>query len=729
MIGLGVGAVLIFLIAMSFVKMSPRKAVPKTKTLAAVASKAAGVAPAAPGEGPEGAWREALRRAGTVFRSPADEVILQGLAANDADRRLGALRSLLLRLSSHIESDAERDALANLLATGHAAEPLEAFASLIREQLGNLMSDPLGSEVRGAGPFDRAYWALDVALRALRQAGQEESRVNGLIALFTGLLGEEGRAAAEVAGGSAGEADAAAALVRERVGTRYYRSLIDRAPTQASLSGFAESHEVLRRHVAKDLPEEVRARLDADFLAVALESSGSEWRSYLGQIADCLDLGDPRSVEPILDLYRSTANTALRDQLDFELRHRLGGGANLDSPEAVIEAFRKRGKPARGRREQFREKAEAALAASVGTSDGPGKLLRQIVALAEASSLACALDQGEAGTSEFDAIFKGPKVEAKPGPNAAPAPALAIPGIGVLNRPATFGAAVPPDTEEMIRLLARGRPFERMSAWQSLARSGLPDDLPPEQARIIAEYVVWGGKSGQEGAITSPGVNPLTRPRSVRLALADLLGELQPLPRHFHLISVPIAERFLASILGHPVTLSPSNWRSQAQQLLLASVLDDMEPDIDASAARYRELYQAQGRLLGLGEADSLLTARPSQMIEVVTSHLASRLDPQRTTLAEPERVILARVPHEIVAADYLAGDELQRAVLMQQAWLKTLAVYVASKQPAFAVQAREIIEGSEIGADGSRDVLVQLRSGEQRALQLWRLLRGDESQ
>lgn len=729
-IGSGVMAVMVFLLAMSFVEMSAR-APASPPALPAAGGNPASEGPkgptSPPAEGPQAAWNSALEGARDVFRYPADEAILDGLASSDEALRLGALRSLMLRLDGHLRTDAERESLARLLAASLAAEPSDEFAAVVREAIHRALTEPLDPESRGAAAIDRAYWALATALLALRQPGLGRSRVDELVATLADLLGDEATLAAGVAAESEGEADASASRLRERVGTVYYRALIDRAPVLASSPGFAEGREALARHLGSDLTPEARARLDAEFLTAALGSAGSGWRNYLGLIAACLDSGDPRAVEAIIDLYRSTANTELRDQLDFELRHRLGGGVNLEDEEAVAEAFRKRGKPARGRREQFREKADAALAAARegGASAGPGRVLEQVVALATASSLGCALASGDAGSDEFDALLKGPEADpsdASAGSNS-PLPATGGPPFARGRRRATFGRAGPRDHDELIRTVARGQPFERMTAWRMLGQAGLPDELPDDQAAVIARYILWGGKSAQEGSITTSGLHALTRPRAVRLALADLLGEVTPLPRRFDLIGPPIAERFLGIILGRDVKLGTLSWREEARRLLVADVLRELEPDLDAAVARFRALYLAQGRLLGLGEGDDLLTARPSQMIEVVANHLAGRLEARRASLGEAEKAALDRVPHEVAAADYLAEDELQRAVLMQRAWLRVLAVHVAAERPARADSARRIAEGDDPGEAGSQDVLEQLRSGEVQALRLWMLL------
>jgi hypothetical protein len=760
-------ALLMALLGIDFVRRnglprwnSPGPSVPATPPAAASASKPAG--PAEPD-----AVGLALADARAVLDAPADAAILDKLGSADEAERLGALRSLEIRLPSRLREDARRDRLARLLAALYARDPADALAGEVRSLVDGRLGAVADAEAESPEVFGQAFWALDLALEALRVPGIDPDRARPLAAAVLQAVGADpGEAEALVAtlAGEARAADARAAALRAQLATFAYRALTDRAATQGGFGNLAAWRDALAGPASAALPPDRRVRLDAEFLAVAIESPGADFRNYLGLLRDVLNANEPEAVGRVLDLYRRTGNVALRDAIEAELRQRLGPDAP-DEPDALADAYRKDLKPAGGRAEQFRQAAEAALAMQARASGGPGETLVQALNLARASALGCALATGDAGSARFDELMKAPiddKAGAAAGPslntnasaNADPnagrianrgVPAMqAMPPVGFPTfggrgrgmpafqaagqappgrRGPTFGGGIPtPDA--LIRQIAGGTPFDRMNAWRLIGQVGLPDDLPPHEARALARYVLWGGKPPDEFGITMSGLTAVVEPRAVRVAMADYLGEVVPLPRRFDLLDPPMLARVVETITGRPPRLSKLHYRDDARRMLVADVLQDLEPDLDALAGRYRELYRAQGLLLGMSDGDALLTARPSQMIEVVTNHLIGRLESNRAGLSESDRARLALLPHEVVAADYASGgDELARAVLVQRVWLKALALEVASRQPALADQAWAL--ASEVAPEEAeaREVLAQLRAGEARALRLWMLL------
>ncbi len=457
----------------------------------------------------------------------------------------------------------------------------------------------------------------------------------------------------------------------------------------------------------------------ADLLGTALEASGGAWDLYLDAVRQVLDQGASKDVEKLLNVYLNSQNQALQQGLEEELRNRLDDSSGLVSPGEVAEAFRLKSRTGGSRRAVFEERAKASLARAK-TSKGPTETMRQVVDLTLASTLACALEQGEAGYPEFDSLVKGPpKVD--PPTNGALPVAPAPPPVATFFR----GPAMRPagSLDQAIAGLGSRSPWERVSACEALARQFIPDNLPDHQAFAIARYVLWGGKSRQEDATASTSLVPLTKPISVRMAMADIMGDIRPLSRKFRMVDASAAERMLISITGQPVNLNASDWKDQARRILLFLVLTDLDPGLETAAEQYRLLYQTQGRLLGMPDSDSLLTARPSQMVEVVTNHLVSRLSKSRDTLAQPDRERLNQVSRDLTTADYLAPDEPQRLVLVQRAWLRALSVLVASRRPESASDARALADDLTAEEVHGDDVLEQLRAGEQRAVRLWKLL------
>ena len=334
------------------------------------------------------------------------------------------------------------------------------------------------------------------------------------------------------------------------------------------------------------------------------------------------------------------------------LRDRLGPSAPDDEAE-LARRFLSEARPVGSRLEVFREEARDALAATP-TSD-PIRTLQQVLALARASTLGCAL-VSEDGTARFDAIGRtAPTAVANSASNVnetAPRP----------RRP-TFGM-ISSSVDDLIREIEHGTSGSRLRAWQQLGQEPLPDDLDANRARVLARYLLWGNKDVEEQARATVGLREITRPISVRLALADALGSGAFLPPRFDLISPDRLREVLGLILGRPIELRKFHHREDGRRLLIEDVLAEQGADPDELAGRYRDLYLAQAKLLGLGEGETLLTSKPSQILEALVNHVLPTLRADLPNLEAPERAALDRLPHEVIAADYLVGDELSRTVL-----------------------------------------------------------------
>jgi hypothetical protein len=667
----------------------------------------------APGRSALAAAFDAARKA---LDSPKDEAIFNGLSDASGDERLEALKSLEIRLPSRLSDEPRRVALSGLLSAIYALDPSDAVAGeirgLVRDRL-RAISDP---DAASPEVIDQAFWALELGLAGLRAPKLDPARASSM----AGVVGGADEAESLVKSMTGESADATADRVRARFAGYAYRALTDRAATEGGFGDLAAWRDVLARNASKILPEEDRARLDAEFFVVAVEAPAADFRTYRGLLRELLDSNQVEAVDRVLRLYHQTSNVAIQDMIASELKSRVGAQAP-SNPDELAEAFRKNLKPAGGRAERFRAVADEALASLKEPPGGPGASMTQVVDLARASALGCALAVGDAGLTEFDALIKA-RDESGSGASQNPGIGQAIPPAAPARR-ATFGGGVPA-VEEVVRQIARGTPFERMNAWRMIGQMGLPEDLPEHEVQVLAQYVLWGGKSQPEKAITTTGLTAVVEPFAVRLAMADMLVEAIPLPRGFDLVDPPILQRIVETITGRQVHFTRQRYREEARGLLIEDLLDERGPDLDELGETYRNLYKAQGMMLGMSEGDALLTAKPSQMIEAVANHLVSRLDGRKSSLAEADRARLALLPHEVAAADYLAdGDELQRAVLMQRVWLKAVALEVALRQPALADQAREIAERVSDEEAKGQDVLAQLRAGEERGLRLWRLL------
>jgi hypothetical protein len=114
---------------------------------------------------------------------------------------------------------------------------------------------------------------------------------------------------------------------------------------------------------------------------------------------------------------------------------------------------------------------------------------------------------------------------------------------------------------------------------------------------------------------------------------------------------------------------------------------------------------------------------KPSQVLQQMILHTSDHL--QKKSLSEAQKIFLRRAADQETAADYLSKNDLQRMVLVQQVWLRTLAILVADERPSCAAKAASIVEGLERDCSRETNVVEQLWLGERSIMQMW-LLRLD---
>ncbi len=743
-IGFAAGTLLTFFLAVSYFRLGPGVSNrPQARSTPSPATPNAPAEPKVANASASAAWTAAVAEARRAFPNESDQVLFESLVSPSESERVGALRSLLLRLTRYLDRPDHREVVGRLLASGLAAESSASAVRQIRDELLSALSAPLAAGTLGAEPLDRGFWALDVALNALADPSLDAPRAADLaedlkpILLAGGLPDDAATALRQAIDGlHANPSNAAdvSSRCRAQLCERYYRALIDRVAVHVRSPALLEAHQTIAAQAEQLLPADRREPLETDFLAVALESAGPAWKRYQPLLDNMLRSGTRDHVRKILDLYLKTSNADLRDHLDALLRSLVPGGTDISDPAQLAEAFRTRVRPTGSRWDLFRTRAEQALANAGDGSGPPDEVLKSLVELATTSALGCALAQGGSGDSTFDELLKGPPSPPR-GPDSRQAPvlppALANAPPAMPNNPFLMpfgqGGAVglPNNVEDLIRQLAIDDELQRLAAIQAILRAGLPDDLARDLGTTLAEYLLWAGKSNAESNTVNSGLTVLTQPRSVRLAMADLLGQVTPAPgRSYRLIDRAEFEPILTAITGQKSSprIGMFSWREDARRALLNSVLLDLEGNLDDRAQTYRELYKWQGRLLGMPDSETLLTPQPSQMLEVVINHFGGRLNSDRARLSEADRARLERLPYEITAVDYLASDDLERTALLQRVWLRLLAIHVASAVPGRAADARAIVDEASIGASRPTSVLGQLLAGEKQAVTLWLL-------
>ncbi len=182
-ISAAVFAVLGFFLLMSFYRpriVPPSNSSPGSKPLTTSSPAPAGVTPPAPNEEPEAAREPALTLARRVFTTPADEAILDGLSSNKEAERIGAMRSLLLRLDLHRETAEQSQALERLVSSALATDPSSSLVTMTLQGLHDRLNLFDANRSLSAGSIDSGFWTLDTLLEALVEPGLDQRRAEML---------------------------------------------------------------------------------------------------------------------------------------------------------------------------------------------------------------------------------------------------------------------------------------------------------------------------------------------------------------------------------------------------------------------------------------------------------------------------------------------------------------------------------------------------------------------
>ena len=133
-----------------------------------------------------------------------------------------------------------------------------------------------------------------------------------------------------------------------------------------------------------------------------------------------------------------------------------------------------------------------------------------------------------------------------------------------------------------------------------------------------------------------------------------------------------------------------------------------------------RELYVAQAQVLRVPAESYTSPPSPSTVLQALTTHVASLVDAAK--VSPPEKMLLASLPNQLAAIDFLADDDLQRTALLQQLWLRVLGMWLSQQIPAKTLAIRGILDETQSRAASEKRVWEQMRNLEQGLLRLWML-------
>ena len=375
-------------------------------------------------------------------------------------------------------------------------------------------------------------------------------------------------------------------------------------------------------------------------------------------------------------------------------------------------------------RERARAMARNLVFRAPPAADEPAAVLRDTISLAHASSAICALvGPPKPNETRFDEIVRAvpdltpPKKSAPPMPMAPPTPPQAPQIVGPFLRngrlvPPTFGPAVPQELSKQIRLLSSGGPAERLAVLQAIVQNTPdPTNLDAEAAAAIAKYALKPSLSKDEVGQVHLAIQPLAGSVPLLVAIADELQQVG---------GTPLRLEALLGVLMDPAPSIPATRpAAAARRAILVHVTGgDLEAIASLAAARYRQLVQDQGQLLGMPAADFFLRTEPAAGLEGVIVYLSRQIVPDKLSAAD--RRFLEQLPHQAAVLIYLGYSDLQKTVLLQRTWFRTLRLYLTHRKPPAAAALDKLAEEYTQADKGATDTLARLRVGEVMALKAW---------
>jgi len=648
-----------------------------------------------------------------VATSHADlRAILEQACGADASGRGEAYARLVSHCLQAVEPDEDSGDLAALLAAWYAGEPAASAARRIPEQLlgpliaadHRLPDEPVGARA--------AFWSARTAARIWKAPDLPPQRAQELSTLLATALDEPCDPTLELA---PLENQCVAALAR-----RYFAELprIAREDADAAL----RVYRVLVAETANRVDRATLDQLDVDYLAAVLPALGPQWQDYRDVLRRMSFSRDTAVIQKLLEIWQQATEAPLREHLADAFRQRLELGAESMTDAELAETVRmsleiKTKETFDERWQRVADQADAALRAPREISDEQARL-QQIVQQTYLATLACALAQGEQAAASFqDLEAQGPERHSL---EHDPDPAEPVrPFVGPY--PLSAGLVVKQHIDSLVDARQAEQRLGLLRLVANVADTLADVDLASGQK--LAAYLLAPKETDEQQQLLA-SASKLTRWNAVRLGMADHLAESGDLD--------PQATAVLRSALGPSVSVATESDRQQARRQLLVMVAADLQHAVTTEDGQLStigrhgraigDLYRVQAQLLQV-PADQFETAPwTSAVLAAMITHLAAQLD--RTQLSAVEQERLAALPHELLAAEFVAANDVQYTVMLERIWLRVLASHVAGRVPVAADTSQAIVQET-LAVEATRDhVLDQLHDLETGILRLWMLCR-----
>ena len=668
-------------------------------------------------DGPLGVAISQARGIDSAWREPLDQ-----LSAESETTRSAAYLRLISLASANVDAPTRTQLLGNVLAGCYARDPSDTSAQQLVDALLETILDPeTPLDPTNQAPFDLTIWALETVTTALSRPTLSDRRSAEL---------------AEAAGERIGWLIDASLSPQEL--HRQCRAAVSRhffhVLTAAAAFHPLKIHE-LREYAYQDARNWLDAaeidRLDVGFLVEALRRVGDEWDVYRNAVERCVRSPDPAVVLKLLEMYQEIPNRSLVSYLTDLLLARAGkpaSGAKL-TPADVSERVRvSLGTDAAATPEgRWRVLWSAAASAvdrlSPSSRDADWALLDDVLQLAHLNTMACALDQKEAGIATFDQLHRaGAPPATRNLDNPGPRGRSPYVGLSGTTRSAIEITRQDRYISRALEVLSAPRLAQRQSALSQLVDLTKNGDLTGGQATKLARYLTGKGKGQAEFDYLLAALPSFRHLPYLKLALADYVAAQQEV--------IPQLSQVVAQLLDLEEQSGGSveTWKRDLQQQLLRHALtgngaENRDPGTgihDSVQESLTESYATQARLRGLAEAQYLGATSPSEVLAALVRHAAEILEP---TVTGANRHFALQIDKQIDAAEYLSANDFALTVRLQRLYLRLLCIDVIRRYATLQSQANAIIQQLHQEDEKTTELVAQLRSGETALLRAWLLL------
>ena len=696
---------------------------------------------AQPLTGPIPSWWDGRTRAlsqRAVIMAPQSAELVVSTQSDDPQTRAAAYRGLV-ELAARSEDPHIVRMVEPVLSGNFAHDPADSAAAAIRTSLIAALPAAGGASPTDARQCSALFDTMGLIMACIQYNGAPHERVDQLISGAGSRLGTE-FASDPTRHRTQLQRAANAALSR-----RLYQNLAGRIADEQALRS---SYHVIAQEVDRRAGAAERESLDVEFVSAALNKYPGQWGNYDFLVQQLCDSSRQETVLQMVDQFERTSDESLRQFMAERLLRRanltgLSGtseiaaavrtslrGGSVSTSEAERPATNSTARTTAAatpaatvksvdpRWDQLSRTAGSALADVRAAPDDSAKLLQEVVNLAHATTLACAMSQGDQGRAVFDRLRSaGPPVLSQQKPavaaNKAPQPLRptsranynnAVRFITIFNNDAT-------SVESKINFF---RSFVVM------VRSGLLDELRGAATDSLAAFLL-APQSPEMDAELTKALPDLAQLPHLLLALADAIDQTQT--------DRARVESLLSTALARRVELPASgDWRQAARSELLTAAAARLSGDqpqqetgaeiFAAAIAVLRDLYAQQADLLGAPAVKNQADATPADVLRVLIKHLASEWS--GADLPDDDEQHLRKLDQVINSIDYLSDNNLQETVMLQRVWNRLLLRHVRVQRPESAKQAAALEQELRASDRDSRHVLLQLREGQAKQLEAW---------